>query len=123
MTQRHNDLSQLRQVSGQYIHHVVRADIGATSDILSFYKEELAGEVTNFVHDRSKVTGQTVPEVLSGLLQEVVDSVNRARVLLTGEKEKAAWERFITGYTAFHFYSPRYKLIELTGTEYTNPNL
>lgn len=89
-----------------------------TSDILSFYKEELAGETANFVHDRAIVTGQTVPAILSGLLQEVVASVDRARVLLKGQMEKDTWERFIAGYVAFHFYSPRYRLIELTGTEY-----
>lgn len=87
--------------------------------MLSFYKEELAGETANFVHDRAKVSGKTVAEVLSEVLEEVVGSVNRARVLLRGEKEKEAWERFITGYVAFHFYSPRYQLIELTGSEYT----
>ena len=93
------------------------------SDILSFYKEELAGERSNFVHDRAVVTGQTVSEVLSGLLEEVVASVERARVLLKGAKEKETWERFITGYVAFHFYSPRYRLIDLTGSEYINADL
>ncbi|KAJ3559858.1 hypothetical protein NM688_g80 [Phlebia brevispora] len=87
------------------------------NDILSFYKEELAGETGNFVHDRAKVTGKTIPTVLSELLQEVVESVNRARVLLQGEKEKEAWEQFIAGYVAFHFHSPRYRLVELTGSQ------
>ena len=73
--------------------------------------------MTNFVHDRAVVTGQTVCEVLSGLLQEVVTSVERARVLLKGAKEKETWEHFLAGYVAFHFYSPRYRLAELTGSD------
>ena len=95
------------------------ADLRDLSDILSFYKEELVGETANFVHDRAKVSGKTIPEVLSDILQEVITSVNRARTLLRGEKEKETWEKFIAGYVAFHFYSPRYKLIELTGSEFT----
>ena len=35
-----------------------------------------------------------------------------------GEKERHTWERFIAGYVAFHFLSPRYRLKELTGREY-----
>ncbi len=70
------------------------------------------------IHDRVSVTGKTVPEVLSDLLDEAVSSVERARVILQGEKEKETWERFIAGYVAFHFLSPRYRLKELTGSEY-----
>ncbi len=87
--------------------------------MLSFYKEELAGETANFVHDRAKVSGKNVAEVLSEVWQEVIGSVSRARALLQGDKEKETWERFIAGYVAFHFYSPRYQLVELTGSEYT----
>ena len=93
------------------------------SDILSFYKEELAHETTNFVHDQALVTGKSVSEVLSGLLQEVVTAVERARVLLKGDKEKETWEKFIAGYVAYHFYSSRYRLVELTGTEYINTDV
>lgn len=95
------------------------ADLYSHSDLLSFYKEELAGETANFVHDRAKVSGKKITEVLADVLQEVTSSVNRARVLLQGDKEKETWERFIAGYVAFHFYSPRYQLIELTGSQYT----
>ncbi|PSR80103.1 hypothetical protein PHLCEN_2v6804 [Hermanssonia centrifuga] len=88
------------------------------NDILSFYKEELAGETGNFVHDQAIVTGYTVEKVLSDLLDEVVVSVNRARVLLKGEKERQTWEQFLAGYVAFHFFSPRYRLLDLTGSQY-----
>ncbi|KAF7798826.1 hypothetical protein EIP86_010052 [Pleurotus ostreatoroseus] len=102
----------------QVIHDTMTY-LNYANDILSFYKEELAGETANFVHDLVKVNGKSIPEVLSEILQEVTTSVERARVLLKGEKEKEVWEKFIAGYVVYHFYSPRYKLVELTGTEYT----
>ena len=110
----------------KYVSHTGRNGSGPDyicSDILSFYKEELAGEKTNFVHDRALVTGKSVSEVLSELLDEVVTAVERARVLLKGEKEKQVWERFIAGYVAYHFHSARYRLVELTGTDYINPDV
>ncbi|GJE97335.1 terpenoid synthase-like protein [Phanerochaete sordida] len=84
------------------------------NDILSFYKEEMAGERHNFVHDRARVTGKDVSSVLDDILDEVVGAVDRARGILQGEKEKETWERFLAGYVAFHFLSPRYKLAQLT---------
>lgn len=94
------------------------SDDGVPSDILSFYKEELAGEQSNFVHDRANVTGKSVRQVLLDILNEVVSAVERARLILQGEQEKRTWEQFLAGYVAFHFLSPRYRLAELTGTEY-----
>ncbi|EKM53549.1 uncharacterized protein PHACADRAFT_125351 [Phanerochaete carnosa HHB-10118-sp] len=86
------------------------------SDILSFYKEEMAGERHNFVHDRAHVTGKDIKTVLSDILDEVVGAVERARNILQGGKERETWERFLAGYVAFHFLSPRYKLAQLTDT-------
>ena len=56
-------------------------------------------------------------------LQDVVDAVDRARLLLKSDKEKQIWEGFIAGYVVFHFLSSRYRLLELTGNEYINPNV
>ena len=83
---------------------------------LSFYKEELAGEINNFVHDRARVTSKEVQEVLQDILDDVIAAVARARLILQGTKEKETWERFLAGYVAFHFLSPRYKLAALTGS-------
>lgn len=87
------------------------------NDILSFYKEELVGETNNFVHDRVHVTGKDVKGALLDILNETVNAVARARLILQGEKERAIWERFLQGYVAFHFLSPRYKLAALTGRQ------
>ena len=87
------------------------------SDILSFYKEEMAGEKDTFVRDRANVTGKDVEAVLLDILDEVIGAVQRARDILQGDKEKQTWEKFLAGYVAFHFLSPRYKLTELISHE------
>ena len=61
------------------------------SDILSFYKEEIAGERHNFVHDRARVTDKDAAGVLNDILDEVVGAVTRARSILRGAKEQATW--------------------------------
>lgn len=86
---------------------------------MSFYKEELAGESNNFVHDRVTVTRKNTPTVLSDMLEELVASVHRARAILQSEKAKETWEEFIEGYAAFHLLSPRYRLAELLGPEFS----
>ena len=88
------------------------------SHSLSFYKEELAGENNNFVHDRATVTKKNISSVLSDMLDELVASVHRARSILRSQKAKDTWEEFIEGYVAFHFLTSRYKLEELLGPEF-----
>ncbi|KAI0090570.1 isoprenoid synthase domain-containing protein [Irpex rosettiformis] len=84
-----------------------------SNDVLSFYKEELAGEKDNYVHDRALVTNKSISTVLTELVNELVESIERARSILKGEKEKEAWERLLAGYVAYHYTTPRYKLVEL----------
>ncbi|EKM53568.1 uncharacterized protein PHACADRAFT_211244 [Phanerochaete carnosa HHB-10118-sp] len=89
------------------------------NDILSFYKETLAGEKNNFIHDRARATGKDIEGSLIDTMEDAIDLVNRARQILQGEKEKKAWESWVVGYVTFHFISPRYKLKELFhGAEY-----
>ena len=72
----------------------------------------------NFIHDRARVTDKDVPDVILWLVDQIADAVNRTRDVLKGEKEKEYWERFISGYAAFHYFSVRYRLVELTGSKY-----
>ncbi|KAI0343533.1 terpenoid synthase [Trametopsis cervina] len=88
------------------------------NDILSFYKEECAGEKDNFVHDRAVVTGKPLSAVLSDMLEELVKSVKQARVIIQDERARSTWEEFIEGYVAFHLLSPRYRLEELLGPKF-----
>lgn len=85
--------------------------------MLSFYKEEKAGDTNNFIHDRARVTGKDVRVVLLELLEDVVSAVHKVREILQGEKEREAWERFLSGYVTFHLLTPRYELMTLVSAD------
>jgi hypothetical protein len=87
------------------------------SDIFSFYKEEIAEETANFVHERAAVTDKDIYGVLFDLVDEAVAVTRNARDVLVGSKERDAWERFATGYLAFHRHTPRYRLGDILEDE------
>ncbi|KAI0090557.1 isoprenoid synthase domain-containing protein [Irpex rosettiformis] len=86
------------------------------NDILSFYKEQLAGEKDNYVNNRALVANKDVDAVLSDIIDEAMRSVDVVRSVLQGE-EKTAWEMFLRGYTASHYMTSRYRLAELLDGE------
>ena len=88
------------------------------SDIFSFYKEELAGERGNYVHDRQTATGQSIVEVLGAVVDDIVAAVERGRRNVRGEKAREVYERFVRGYLYMHYITPRYYLEDLFGTDY-----
>ncbi|KZT66299.1 terpenoid synthase [Daedalea quercina L-15889] len=88
------------------------------NDILSFYKEELAGETGNYVSDRAKACGKTREETLQEIVDETVLLVARIRRGLGDGPVRDAWESFARGWLAFHVCSPRYRLRELINCEY-----
>jgi hypothetical protein len=87
------------------------------SDILSFYKEELVGEKDNYIHSRARVTNQLPHVVVKDVADEIELLIADTRSILKGEKEKQTWEIFMKGYIAFHYITPRYKLLELLDGE------
>ncbi|PSS05546.1 hypothetical protein PHLCEN_2v3748 [Hermanssonia centrifuga] len=89
------------------------------NDIFSFYKEELAGETRNFIHDRAVTTNKSVSAALTDTVDEIVAAAQTARRILQGQKEKDVLGRFMAGYAAFHFHSTRYHLKDLMGSELT----
>ncbi|KAI0964528.1 terpene cyclase [Taiwanofungus camphoratus] len=92
--------------------------VGYVNDILSFYKEELAGEKVNYIHDRALVTEKTVPETLLDVTDETVAAVGRIRTILGEGEARDAWENFATGYISVHTGNPRYRLQEIIGGKY-----
>ena len=84
-----------------------------SSDIASFYKEQLAGETGTYVQDRAVATGASTQEVLQVIAGEVVVAVRDAENRLQGAREKSAWTSFVTGYIRFHTSCRRYRLNEL----------
>ena len=53
--------------------------LGSLSDILSFYKEEMAGETDNYVHDRARIVKKSTSSVLNDVVKDVIASVERSR--------------------------------------------
>ncbi|KAF7367637.1 Terpenoid synthase [Mycena sanguinolenta] len=69
------------------------------NDVLSFYKEELAGETTNQVHLRADTTGKHPKRVLIEMVEEVRDLHIRITTTLEEQPEAlAAWKTFEYGY-------------------------
>jgi hypothetical protein len=85
-----------------------------TNDIMSFYKESLALEDTNFVHNYAKSHGLVPTESLQRICTEASEAVQRLRSLSKAHpKVSLAIESFVRGYIVFHLSQPRYRLAEL----------
>ncbi|KAI0643127.1 terpenoid synthase [Trametes meyenii] len=85
-----------------------------TNDIISFYKEELAGETSNYVHLRADAEGISHWEVLRDLTEEVLDTARRIDEITAKDPELCAlWNRYLQCYLEFSVRTPRYRLAEL----------
>ncbi|KAH9918245.1 terpenoid synthase [Epithele typhae] len=70
--------------------------INCTNDILSFYKETLAGETDNYIHLRAAAERKSPSEVLRILADEVTDTVRRIDAITSADPELAAlWQRYL----------------------------
>ena len=87
--------------------------ITPASDVLSFYKEELAGETGNYMGDRVRVTHRPTEETFREAIDETIDAVDRIRSILGDGPARDAWESFAGGYLNFHTCNPRYRLDEV----------
>ncbi|TBU45807.1 terpenoid synthase [Dichomitus squalens] len=81
---------------------------------LSFYKEEIAGEKSNYVHLRADAERVSPLEVLRHLTEEVLDSAERIeRVVADDHELSALWHKYLQCYLEFSIRTPRYRLAEL----------
>ncbi|GBE86169.1 predicted protein [Sparassis crispa] len=80
---------------GIYIQAVpdVMVYVNCVNDILSFYKEELAGETGNYIGDRSAIEGRPALDTLRELIDETVAASERIRHILGEGEARDAWER------------------------------
>lgn len=83
------------------------------SDILSFYKEELAGETENYIKARAIATGKTAQQTLYDVVDETVATARRIREALGEGKVRDVWDGFEAGFVSFHIENPRYRLKEI----------
>ncbi|KAF4569793.1 terpene cyclase [Pleurotus pulmonarius] len=85
------------------------------NDILSFFKEELAGEI-NYVSLLANHYGVPKMDVLQHVADQVSSWLATAENLLYASKPALeAMRRFIQGFVDYHFSAARYRLSELMG--------
>ncbi|KAK2464938.1 hypothetical protein APHAL10511_003014 [Amanita phalloides] len=78
--------------------------VNLSNDVLSFYKEELAGETTNHISIRARTNGT---DKLCELGKAIDESINAY------QQFKDIYPECWTGYLRYHIQVPRYKLLEL----------
>ncbi|KAJ7208106.1 isoprenoid synthase domain-containing protein [Mycena rebaudengoi] len=84
------------------------------NDILSHYKEDIAGEPMGYIPLRAEMSRKHPTQVLVEMVQEAGEL--RTRIIQTLETEPealAAWTSWERGYIAFHISNKRYKLADL----------
>ncbi|KAK7428159.1 hypothetical protein QQZ08_005399 [Neonectria magnoliae] len=84
------------------------------NDVISFYKELLAGEKGNYIDMRAHKDGVDVVTALQTLAEEGLAIHSRVFAALANEPEYLAnFDAYAKGITHFHTSSPRYRLVEL----------
>lgn len=89
---------------------------GLSSDIFSFYKEEVGGEDANYIHDRATVTNKSTYEAILDIVDDVAVRIERVRAVLKDDA-RDVMEAFLSGYTYWHFSTERYSIKKFMGTE------
>ena len=91
------------------------------NDVISFYKELLAGEKGNYIDMRAQKEGIDVVVALRTLADEGICVRQRVLGALADEPEyRANFDAYAKGITHFHTSSPRYRLVELFSTPSDN---
>ncbi|KAF9556488.1 terpenoid synthase [Agrocybe pediades] len=89
--------------------------IDLLNDVLSFYKEYLAGERKNYVYNRA-----AIEDTLRDIAEEAIQANSRVTQVLESSGNVCGvnmWRKFVNGYFAFHFTLKRYRLHELVDVE------
>jgi len=91
--------------------------ISATNDLLSFYKEELAGETSTYINNRAKVEGKNPMEIFGQLGFEIAEARRSIDAVVCGSTANMieAWTEFEFGYIWWHLEGDRYKLKDILG--------
>ena len=81
------------------------------SDILSFYKEDLEGDTSSYIHARAHVANMSPYDVLQDVINETVSAAEWVHHVLGEGPAKDAWKSFEAGYIHCHLNDPRYRLM------------
>ncbi|KAI0769050.1 terpenoid synthase [Trametes elegans] len=103
-----------RETPESYIQIIPDFDYWTLGTNLSFYKEELAGERTNYIHLRAEAEQRSIEDTLSRLVEEVLATASRVKAITADDKELSEiWTRYTQTYLEFHLKTARYRLSEL----------
>ncbi|KAG8914391.1 hypothetical protein FRC01_004098 [Tulasnella sp. 417] len=85
------------------------------SDVLSFYKEALAGETNSFLMNRAAIENKDPLVVLREIAAESAANIRRIVDIASeqGDEVRKLALNFAYGYIEFHMLTPRYRLEEL----------
>ncbi|KAF8462081.1 isoprenoid synthase domain-containing protein [Gautieria morchelliformis] len=100
----------------EYIQAVPFMDrwICLTNDILSFHKENLAGETGTYIHTRAYIENKAPLQVLAEIAEEMRTAINTIHLTLSDSPRALhAWEVFERGYIIWHMTQDRYQLNDL----------
>ncbi|EIW74844.1 terpenoid synthase [Coniophora puteana RWD-64-598 SS2] len=83
-------------------------------DVLSFYKEELSNDTSNYISRRAAAHGVSKISAFRDICDETIHANSQALNVLASEKQAyEAYKSFKEGYMYFHVASGRYRLHEL----------
>ncbi|EJD37094.1 terpenoid synthase [Auricularia subglabra TFB-10046 SS5] len=86
------------------------------NDVLSFYKEEKAGDAANQISLLAETRQISKLDALDMVTDDALEAHERSCNTLTADAQKA-WIAFMRGYVAFHWASERYRLKEMKQIE------
>ncbi|CAG1974723.1 unnamed protein product [Fusarium graminearum] len=88
--------------------------IGLTNDILSFWKEEQAGEKHNYIHSRGWYEDKDTWSTFEDIVDDVKLKTRNMRLVLNGrDTYLQLLNSHLLGYIAFHKLNTRYRLWEV----------
>ncbi|KAF5343626.1 hypothetical protein D9758_015442 [Tetrapyrgos nigripes] len=92
----------------------LRIIINQVNDVLSFYKEEKAGDNANFISFLAESQQISKVEALQVAADRAIAAhENIMRILKPSKEAVECYQKFNHGYMAYHIYEKRYKLEEL----------
>jgi len=86
--------------------------IAAINDLLSFYKEYLAGDKINYIYNRANVEERDPIDILQKVKDEVLEASQNVSTALKALAPESlpVWQIFEAGVIAWHLQQERYKL-------------
>ena len=77
-----------------------------------FYKETIAGETKNYLHNRAHVTGRSILDTLQDTVDDILAANARIMKILESTDALTSWKRFVNGYLYVSLYFISFRFFE-----------